>query len=53
MAIWEIEAFGRKHFTGSALYAESGDCRGIALGLWFEVDPDAVPRDGKDAATPR
>ncbi|MBJ19537.1 MAG: hypothetical protein GY910_09645 [bacterium] len=42
---WEIEVSGRKHLTGSALHAESGECRGLARGLWFEVDSDAVPRD--------
>lgn len=41
---WEVESTGRKHWTGSALFAESGECRGLALGLWFEVDADAVPR---------
>jgi hypothetical protein len=41
---WEIETKGRKHFTGSALYGADGDCRGLAHGLWFEVDPSSVPR---------
>ena len=40
---WRIESQGRKHFTGSALYGAAGDCRGVALGLWFEVDPATVP----------
>jgi hypothetical protein len=40
---WEIETRGRKHFTGSALYGADGACRGTALGLWFEVDPNSVP----------
>jgi hypothetical protein len=43
LASWEIEAKGRKHLSGSALYGEAGDCRGVALGVWFEVDADAVP----------
>ena len=43
LASWEIEAKGRKHLSGSALYGEEGDCRGVALGVWFEVDADAVP----------
>jgi hypothetical protein len=43
LASWEIEAQGRKHFTGSALYGESGECRGAALGVWFEVDASAAP----------
>ena len=41
----EVEAQGRRHFTGTALHGESGECRGVALGLWFEVEPATVPRD--------
>ncbi len=42
---WEVEHVGRKHLTGSALFGQSGACRGVSLGLWFEVDPESVPRD--------
>ncbi len=44
LASWEIEHEGRKHETASALFGEAGDCRGRARGVWFEVEPDAVPR---------
>lgn len=34
---WEIKHEGRKHFTGTALFGESGDCRAVAHATWFEV----------------
>jgi hypothetical protein len=34
---WEIGGEGRKHHTGTALYSESGVCRGIARATWFEM----------------
>ncbi|MFW6206600.1 MAG: hypothetical protein ACOC5J_01565, partial [Gemmatimonadota bacterium] len=34
---WEIESDGRRHWTGTALFEESGDCRAVAQGVWFEV----------------
>ncbi len=34
---WEISRDGRRHYTGTALYAESGACRGIARATWFEM----------------
>lgn len=40
---WEVEHDGRKHLTGSALHGEDGAVRGIALGLWFEIDPARAP----------
>lgn len=40
---WEIEHDGRRHRTGSAIFGASGDLRGLAVGLWFEVSPDSVP----------
>ena len=40
---WEIEHSGRKHATGSAIYGADGRCRGMARGVWFEVDPESVP----------
>lgn len=43
LASWQVAAEGRKHSTGSAIYGADGDCRGVALGLWFEVEPASVP----------
>ena len=37
MVGWEIDRKGRLHHTGSALFGESGECRGIGLGTWLEV----------------
>src|SRR5262245_47169711 len=34
---WEISREGRKHHTGTALYSESGECRGLARATWFEM----------------
>ncbi len=34
---WEISQEGRKHFTGTALFGESGDCRAVGYATWFEV----------------
>jgi hypothetical protein len=34
---WEIAHEGRKHTTGTALYGESGACRGLGRGTWIEV----------------
>lgn len=34
---WEIEARGRKHFTGTALYTAVGECLAFGYGVWFEV----------------
>ena len=34
---WEIGQAGRKHFTGTALFGESGECRAVAHATWFEV----------------
>lgn len=34
---WELKQEGRKHFTGTALYGESGDCRGLGRGIWIEI----------------
>ncbi len=41
---WEIDREGRKHYTGSALFGESGACYGLALGTWFEVPESADER---------
>ena len=42
---WKIGQSGRKHTTGSAIYGTDGTCRGVAQGVWIEIEPDAVPRD--------
>lgn len=34
---WELGRDGRKHYTGTALYSESGECRGLARATWFEM----------------
>lgn len=34
---WEISHQGRKHFTGTALFGESGACCAVAYATWFEV----------------
>lgn len=34
---WEIKHEGRKHFTGTALFGESGSCCAMARATWFEV----------------
>lgn len=34
---WEISRQGRKHYTGTALFGESGSCRAVAYATWFEV----------------
>lgn len=37
LVAWQISHDGRKHHTGTALFGETGDCRGLGLGTWFEV----------------
>jgi hypothetical protein len=37
VAGWEIERKGRKHYTGTAVYTETGACAGFGYGVWFEV----------------
>jgi hypothetical protein len=34
---WEISHEGRKHYTGTALFGESGTCRAVGYATWFEV----------------
>jgi hypothetical protein len=36
---WELARDGRRHFTGTALYSETGECRAYARATWFEVPP--------------
>jgi hypothetical protein len=35
---WEVSRQGRKHYTGTALFGESGSCRAKAYATWFEVE---------------
>lgn len=34
---WEISHEGRKHYTGTALFDESGSCLAVGYATWFEV----------------
>jgi len=34
---WEISHDGRKHYTGTALFGDSGSCRAVGYATWFEV----------------
>ena len=34
---WEIRCEGRKHYTGTALFGESGSCCAMGYATWFEV----------------
>jgi len=34
---WEFARDGRRHYTGTALFSASGDCRGVGKATWFEV----------------
>jgi hypothetical protein len=34
---WEISHDGRKHYTGTALFDESGSCLAVGYATWFEV----------------
>jgi hypothetical protein len=36
---WELTRDGRRHFTGTALFSEAGELRGLARATWFEVPP--------------
>lgn len=38
---WEISHSKRKHFTGTALFGESGSCRAVGYATWFEVPTEA------------
>ena len=40
---WEVGRQGRKHFTGTALFGESGTRRAIGRATWFEVPAPASP----------
>ena len=43
---WEISHQGRKHYTGTALFDESGKCCAVGYATWFEV-PNK-PRQGNE-----
>jgi hypothetical protein len=34
---WEISREGRKHYTGTALFGESGSCCATGYATWFEI----------------
>jgi hypothetical protein len=34
---WEISQEGRKHYTGTALFGETGVCLAVGYATWFEV----------------
>jgi len=34
---WEIDRNGRRHYTGTAIVTESGECVALARSTWFEV----------------
>ncbi len=36
---WELTRDGRRHYTGTALFSESGELRGLARATWFEIPP--------------
>ena len=40
---WETSHEGRRHYTGTALFGESGTCRAVGYATWFEV-PTTPPR---------
>ena len=41
---WKFDQQGRKHFTGTAVFTESGECLAQARTVWFEVlHPPSVP----------
>ena len=34
---WEIDRKGRRHFTGTAIFTDSGACLARARATWFEI----------------
>lgn len=34
---WALTRDGRRYYTGTALFSETGECRGLARATWFEV----------------
>ena len=39
---WEISHEGRKHYTGTAIFGDSGRCHAVAYATWFEVPTGAI-----------
>lgn len=37
---WELARDERRHFTGTALFSESGECRACGRATWFELAPN-------------
>jgi hypothetical protein len=37
LVAWELTHEGRKHLTATALFGESGSCRGVGIGTWIEI----------------
>jgi hypothetical protein len=40
---WETGRDGRRHYTGTALFSETGECRALARATWFEVPAISHP----------
>ena len=40
---WELGQEGRRHFTGTAIFSESGACQAFARTVWIEVPDFPVP----------
>lgn len=37
---WELARDQRRHYTGTAIFSESGECRACGRATWFEVPPN-------------
>jgi hypothetical protein len=46
---WETGRDGRRHYTGTALFSEKGECRALARATWFEVPAIKAPNMMKRA----
>ena len=43
---WALTRDGRRHYTATALFSESGECRGLARATWFVVpEPGSATND--------
>ncbi len=47
LAAEELSHEGRKHRTATALFGESGACRGVGIGTWFEVPRNPPKVNGR------
>jgi hypothetical protein len=46
---WELDRRGRRHYTGTALFSDSGNCVAMARSTWFEVPlPGVVGRESQN-----